>query len=110
MTVGQSMRRTVRPAIQRRIAVGMLGLGALVGLAGGPALAEPSAAGAGAPQNAPPRPVDATHPASKIQYSDTAMGTRVTVWLWTADERAAAQAAEAVFAEMKRLDLEMSNW
>jgi len=116
MTVGQSMRRTVRPAIRLRVAVGMLGLGALVGLAGGPALAEPGPAGAtpaagpGGSQVAPPRPVDATHPASKIQYSDTAMGTNVTVWLWTADERAAAQAAEAVFDEMKRLDLEMSNW
>jgi thiamine biosynthesis lipoprotein len=34
----------------------------------------------------------------------------VDVWLWTADEGAAARAAEAVFNEMKRLDLEMSNW
>jgi thiamine biosynthesis lipoprotein len=47
---------------------------------------------------------------TKVQYSDHAMGTNVTLWLWTADERGAAQAAEAVFAEMKRLDLEMTTW
>jgi thiamine biosynthesis lipoprotein len=38
------------------------------------------------------------------------MGTNVTVWIWTGDERAAAQAAEAVFAEMKRLDKKMTTW
>jgi len=47
---------------------------------------------------------------TKVQYSDHAMGTNVTVWLWTGDERAAAQAAEAVFAEMKRLDKKMTTW
>jgi FAD:protein FMN transferase len=47
---------------------------------------------------------------AKVQYSDHAMGTNVTVWLWTADERGAAQAADAVFTEMKRLDREMTNW
>jgi thiamine biosynthesis lipoprotein len=53
----------------------------------------------------PPRPAP-----SKLQYADHAMGTNITVWLWTADERAAAQAAEAVFNEMKRLDKEMTTW
>lgn len=47
---------------------------------------------------------------TKVQYSDHAMGTNVTVWLWTNDERGAAQAAEAVFNEMKRLDKEMTTW
>ncbi len=47
---------------------------------------------------------------AKVQYSDHAMGTTVTVWLWSADERAAAQGAEAVFTEMKRLDKEMTTW
>jgi FAD:protein FMN transferase len=47
---------------------------------------------------------------TKIQYSDHAMGTNVTVWLWTADERGASQAADAVFTEMKRLDKEMTTW
>ncbi|HMG55667.1 MAG TPA: FAD:protein FMN transferase [Kofleriaceae bacterium] len=53
---------------------------------------------------------DPPRPASKVQYSDHAMGTNVTVWLWTADERGAAQAAEAVFGEMKRLDKQMTTW
>jgi FAD:protein FMN transferase len=47
---------------------------------------------------------------TKVQYTDHAMGTNVTVWLWTADERGAAEAAEAVFGEMKRLDKEMTTW
>jgi thiamine biosynthesis lipoprotein len=47
---------------------------------------------------------------TKVQYADHAMGTNVTLWLWTADERGAAQAAEAVFAEMKRLDQVMTTW
>ena len=47
---------------------------------------------------------------TKVQYADHAMGTNVTVWMWTADERGAAQAAEAVFDEMKRLDKEMTTW
>jgi thiamine biosynthesis lipoprotein len=55
-------------------------------------------------------PASSARPATKIQYSDHAMGTNVTVWLWTADERGAAQAAEAVFGEMKRLDKEMTTW
>ena len=53
---------------------------------------------------------DALTRPEKLQYSDHAMGTNVTVWLWTADERGAAQAAEAVFNEMKRLDKEMTTW
>jgi FAD:protein FMN transferase len=52
----------------------------------------------------------ATGRATKIQYADQAMGTHITVWLWTADERGAAQAAQAVFAEMKRLDKQMTTW
>ena len=55
-------------------------------------------------------PAVASHAPTKIQYADHAMGTNVTVWLWTADERGAAQAAEAVFGEMKRLDKEMTTW
>jgi thiamine biosynthesis lipoprotein len=47
---------------------------------------------------------------TKVQYGSKAMGTNVSLWLWTADERGAAQAAEAVFAEMQRLDKEMTTW
>jgi thiamine biosynthesis lipoprotein len=67
-----------------------------------PALADPAPAAA--------VPAARTPAQTKVQYSDHAMGTNVTVWLWTADERGAAQAAEAVFNEMKRLDKEMTTW
>src|SRR5215468_1278840 len=113
MTVSQAMRRTAGRTIQRRVATVALGLGLAAGLATGRAHADaplPVAPAAQAAPVAPPRPPDATHPASKIHYASQAMGTSIDVWLWTADERAAAQASEAVFNEMKRLDLEMSNW
>jgi thiamine biosynthesis lipoprotein len=55
-------------------------------------------------------PAPASGAPTKVQYTDHAMGTNVTVWLWTADERGAAQAAEAVFGEMKRLDKKMTTW
>ena len=76
----------------------ILGLGALVGhvnrAASQPAAERPAGSGK----------------ATKVQYTGHAMGTNVTVWLWTADEAGAAQAAEAVFSEMKRLDKEMTTW
>lgn len=46
----------------------------------------------------------------KLTYSGKAMGTYVTVWFWTDKEPEAAKAAEGVFAEMKRLDEEMTTW
>jgi thiamine biosynthesis lipoprotein len=46
----------------------------------------------------------------KWDYHDTAMGTQVSVWIWTDDEARAAQGAKAVFTEMKRLDLVMTTW
>lgn len=51
-----------------------------------------------------------TASAGKLTYSDQAMGTIVTVWFWTDREADAARAAEAMFAEIKRLDLEMTTW
>lgn len=47
---------------------------------------------------------------AKLTYSGKAMGTYVTVWFWTDKEADAAKAAESVFAEMKRLDAEMTTW
>ena len=86
-----------------------LGLGLAIVVSHAPrAAAQAPAGGANTPAMAPagsPTPAP-----TKIQYTDHAMGTNVTVWLWTADERAAAQAAEAVFDEMRRLDKEMTNW
>lgn len=46
----------------------------------------------------------------KLTYSGEAMGTKVSVWFWTDREADAAKAAEALFAEMKRLDLAMTTW
>ena len=100
------------PAAMRTGAIAVV-LGVLIGQAAGapgqtaakrPAgqpAGTPGSGSSGATPNGPP---------TKVQYSDHAMGTNVTVWLWTGNERAAAQAAEAVFAEMKRLDKEMTTW
>jgi thiamine biosynthesis lipoprotein len=72
------------------------------------AIAAPAVA---APPTAPtPAPGQDARTPTKIQYTGHAMGTNVAIWLWTADERGAARAAEAVFHEMKRLDEEMTNW
>ncbi|MFT3692985.1 MAG: FAD:protein FMN transferase [Kofleriaceae bacterium] len=46
----------------------------------------------------------------KLTYSDHAMGTNVSVWFWTDREPEAAKAAQSLFAEMKRLDKEMTTW
>jgi thiamine biosynthesis lipoprotein len=47
---------------------------------------------------------------AKLTYTGQAMGTYVTVWFWTDQEADAAKTAEAVFAEMKRLDGVMTTW
>jgi thiamine biosynthesis lipoprotein len=75
-----------------------------------PRAAAQAPAGNGSSAPAPAGPESAKPAPTKLQYGDHAMGTNVTVWMWTADERAAAQAAEAVFDEMKRLDKEMTTW
>jgi thiamine biosynthesis lipoprotein len=79
-------------------------------LLGGALLAHIPAAAGQTPPGDTAGPPPAARVPTKIQYADHAMGTNVTVWLWTADERGAAQAAEAVFGEMKRLDKEMTTW
>ena len=52
----------------------------------------------------------APNPDRKFIYTGQAMGTVITVFLWTDDEVKAAKAAEAVFAEMKRIDGVMTTW
>ncbi|MBA3458346.1 MAG: FAD:protein FMN transferase, partial [Deltaproteobacteria bacterium] len=49
-------------------------------------------------------------PDRKYTYTGSAMGTIVTVFVWTDDEPKAAKAADEVFAEMKRLDGVMTTW
>jgi thiamine biosynthesis lipoprotein len=56
------------------------------------------------------RAVAAPDPDRKFVYNGSAMGTIVSVFLWTDDEAKAAKGAEAVFAEMKRLDGVMTTW
>jgi thiamine biosynthesis lipoprotein len=46
----------------------------------------------------------------KFVYTNTAMGTIVTVFLWGDDEAKAAKAADAVFGEMRRIDAMMTTW
>ncbi len=45
-----------------------------------------------------------------ITYKSKAMGTNVTLWLWTDRQEDAAKVAQAVDTEMKRLDAEMTIW
>ncbi len=45
-----------------------------------------------------------------ITYKSKAMGTNVTLWLWTDRQEEAAKVAQAVETEMKRLDAEMTTW
>ena len=68
----------------------------------------------GSPAAPPPAPAAAAATPvdhhGKLTYSDKAMGTSVSVWFWTDREADAAKAAEAMFKEIKRLDLEMTTW
>lgn len=59
-----------------------------------------------APVPAPARP----DPDRKLEYHGKAMGTTISLYFWTDDEAKAAKAAEAVFAELKRIDLLMTTW
>ena len=60
-----------------------------------------------------PPPERAAAPVAKDQkfvFSNTAMGTMVSVFFWASDEAKARAAADSVFAEMKRLDAVMTTW
>lgn len=52
----------------------------------------------------------APEPDAKYVYTGQAMGTVITVYMWTDDEARAARAAQGVFEEMKRLDGVMTTW
>lgn len=81
------------------------------GLAIGAALALAVASlGGPAPARADNRPDAEASPERKLVYTDKAMGTIVQVTIWTDEEEAAAGAAQAVFAEMRRLDAMMTTW
>lgn len=65
-----------------------------------------AAPGAGTAQAEPP----AAPAPRKLVHADKAMGTSVQITIWSDDEDAAARAAQAVFAEMRRLDAMMTTW
>jgi FAD:protein FMN transferase len=46
----------------------------------------------------------------KLEYHGSAMGTTVSLYFWSDDEARTAKAAEAAFAEMKRIDAVMTTW
>ena len=52
----------------------------------------------------------APEPEQKLIHTDKAMGTIVQLTIWTDDEPGAAVAAQAVFAELRRLDAMMTTW
>ena len=54
--------------------------------------------------------IAAPDPDHKLEYHDKAMGTTISIYLWTDDEAKAAKAAEAVFDEMRRIDRVMTTW
>ena len=68
-----------------------------------------------APVAAQPTPAPAPAPApagkaSKLVYTQQAMGTNIQVTIWSGDELVAARGAEAVFAEFRRIDAMMTTW
>lgn len=56
-------------------------------------------------------PLKAPASASRVEhFRDQVMGTVVDITVWTDDEPGARKAAEAAFAEFKRIDALMSSW
>src|SRR5262249_23752545 len=49
-------------------------------------------------------------PDRKFEFTNTAMGTVVNVFLWTDDGAKAQKSADDVFAEMRRIDRLMTTW
>jgi thiamine biosynthesis lipoprotein len=45
-----------------------------------------------------------------ISYTHKAMGTEVSLWVWSTDSTAVSMVSKKVFDEMDRLDKLMSNW
>jgi len=88
-------------------AAGALGLGGC----GESGEAAPSTGSAGSMAGSGSAGVAAPAPREhKVEHHGKAMGTSVSIYFWTDDDAKAAQAADAVFAEMKRLDVVMTTW
>ncbi|MGN6110808.1 MAG: FAD:protein FMN transferase [Kofleriaceae bacterium] len=80
---------------------------AWIALALASALAAPAVAGPLEPPRAAAAPELRDH---KVERHGQAMGTAISVYFWTRDDAAANRAADAVFAEMKRIDAQMTTW
>ena len=65
-----------------------------------------------APVPAPAGKPTRANPNTKFEYHGQAMGTSISLYFWVdpADQKKTAQAAEAVFKEMKRIDGVMTTW
>ena len=68
----------------------------------------PEAAVKTAEAPAPKQPAESL--SKVVHFRDQVMGTVVDVTVWTDDEPGARKAADAVFAEFKRVDALMSSW
>ncbi len=110
------MRRASRAALA---AGAMVAAAAIAGAGCGPSSGQAEASGAGGSAAAGSAGVGsaAAVPATsaaprehKVERHGKAMGTSISVYFWTDDDVKAAQAAEAVFAEMQRLDRVMTTW
>ncbi|MGE0869330.1 MAG: FAD:protein FMN transferase [Kofleriaceae bacterium] len=62
------------------------------------------------PPASPPATSTKSEPDRKFTFDGQAMGTVVSVFVWTETEAKATRAAEIVFAEMKRIDALMTTW
>lgn len=77
---------------------------------GGTAGADPGPDPGPGPGPGGARPEAAASPDFMMVRSDRAMGTRITLTLWTDDEAEAARGAAAVFEEFRRVDRLMTSW
>ena len=90
--------------------IGLCVLGPAAFAAPGGGWSSPKAGSGAAPAPNPLPGPTRPDPDKKFVYTGQAMGTVVTVFLWTDDEAKASKAADDVFAEMKRLDGVMTTW
>jgi len=113
------MGRTPRPQLPLRAALGRIQpalalalAGALAGIACAGGCGESGQAapppGSGSAEKAPAAP--AAPREHKVERHGKAMGTAISVYFWIDDDARAARGADAVFAEMKRLDEVMTTW
>lgn len=94
--------------------VSIIAIGAIASTGGCGESGQAAASGSNAPAGSAAAPAGSAAPAPprdhKVERHGTAMGTAISVYFWTDDDAKATEAAEAVFAEMQRLDRVMTTW